>query len=46
MLDGTVIEQGATERVSDDPDDDRARALVRGELVYQTIPGRTRHSIG
>jgi tungstate transport system ATP-binding protein len=34
MLDGTVIEQGPTERVFDDPDDDRARAFVRGELVY------------
>lgn len=34
MLDGTVIEQGPTERVFDEPDDDRARAFVRGELVY------------
>lgn len=34
MLDGTVIEQGATEQVFDDPDDDRARSFVRGELVY------------
>jgi tungstate transport system ATP-binding protein len=34
MLDGTVIESGPTERVFDDPEDDRARAFVRGELVY------------
>jgi len=34
MLDGTVIERGPTERVFDDPDDGRARAFVRGELVY------------
>jgi tungstate transport system ATP-binding protein len=34
MLDGTVIERGPTERVFDDPDDDRARAFVRGELIY------------
>jgi tungstate transport system ATP-binding protein len=34
MLDGTVIEQGPTEEVFDDPEDDRARAFVRGELVY------------
>jgi tungstate transport system ATP-binding protein len=34
MLDGTVIEAGPTERVFDEPDDDRARAFVRGELVY------------
>lgn len=34
MLDGTVIERGPTERVFDDPADDRARAFVRGELVY------------
>lgn len=34
MLDGTVIEAGPTERVFDAPEDDRARAFVRGELVY------------
>ena len=34
MLDGTVIERGPTERVFDDPNDERARAFVRGELVY------------
>jgi tungstate transport system ATP-binding protein len=34
FLDGTVIEQGPTERVFDTPEDDRARQFVEGELVY------------
>ena len=34
LLDGTVIEQGPTDRVFDAPDDDRVRQFVDGELVY------------
>jgi len=34
FLEGTVIEQGPTERVFDAPVDDRARQFVEGELVY------------
>jgi tungstate transport system ATP-binding protein len=34
LLDGTVIEQGPADRVFEDPDDDRARQFVAGELVY------------
>jgi len=34
LLDGTVIEQGPADRVFEDPDDDRARQFISGELVY------------
>ncbi|MEF8877288.1 MAG: phosphate ABC transporter ATP-binding protein [Haloarculaceae archaeon] len=34
LLDGTVIERGPADRVFEDPDDDRARQFVAGELVY------------
>ena len=34
LLDGTVIEQGPAGRVFEDPDDDRTRKFVAGELVY------------
>ncbi len=34
MLDGTLIEQGPTETVFGDPDDERARKFIDGELVY------------
>lgn len=34
MLDGRIIEQGPTERVFEDPRDERARGFISGELVY------------
>ena len=34
LLDGTCIERGRTERVFEDPRDERARKFVTGELVY------------
>ena len=34
LLDGTVIEQGPTERVFNDPRDDRARSFIDGDLIY------------
>jgi tungstate transport system ATP-binding protein len=34
FLDGTVIEQGPTDRVFEAPEDERARQFVEGKLVY------------
>jgi tungstate transport system ATP-binding protein len=34
VLDGRLIEVGATERVFDDPEDPAARRFIQGELVY------------
>jgi len=34
LLDGTTIEQGPADRVFEDPNDDRTRQFVAGELVY------------
>lgn len=34
MIGGTIIEVGPTERVFEDPDDERARQFIDGELVY------------
>lgn len=34
LLDGTLAEVGPTERIFDDPDDDRVTRFIEGELVY------------
>jgi tungstate transport system ATP-binding protein len=34
LLDGTVIERGAADRVFERPEDERARGFIDGELVY------------
>jgi tungstate transport system ATP-binding protein len=34
MLDGSIIEQGPTEQVFENPREERARAFIAGELVY------------
>lgn len=34
MLNGTMLEQGPTEQLFTDPNDERARAFIHGELVY------------
>jgi tungstate transport system ATP-binding protein len=34
LLDGRVIEMGPTERVFENPDDERTAKFVSGELVY------------
>lgn len=34
MIDGTIIEYGPTDRIFNDPHDDRVRQFIEGELVY------------
>jgi tungstate transport system ATP-binding protein len=34
LLDGSIVERGPTARVFDDPEDERTRQFVAGELVY------------